>query len=151
MRTILDPTTDVGIRFRFKQLHPTSVARWGKTTAPRVVAHMTASFEEPLGEPPPPPRYRLFAKPSVRWLYLHCVPCPARRSLVATEVLPEEIAGWQANVDAWYEACARFEGRGRAPAGPGFALHRLFGPLSTEEWGRLVFFHTDHHLRQFGV
>jgi hypothetical protein len=150
MRTILDPTTDAGLRFRFKQLHPTSTARWGKTTAPRVVAHMTASFEDPLREPPPPPRHALLAKPSLRWLYLHCVPCPNRRSLVAPEVLPEEIAGWQANVDAWYEACARFQARGRSPAGA-FAPHPLFGPLPTEEWGRLVFFHTDHHLRQFGL
>ena len=29
--------------------------------------------------------------------------------------------------------------------------HPIFGPLTNSEWGRFVFMHTDHHLRQFGV
>ena len=29
--------------------------------------------------------------------------------------------------------------------------HPFFGPLNTKEWGRFLWLHTDHHLRQFGV
>jgi len=30
-------------------------------------------------------------------------------------------------------------------------IHPVFGRLKGEEWGRLVYKHLDHHLRQFGV
>lgn len=30
-------------------------------------------------------------------------------------------------------------------------FHSFFGPLNHREWGILVWKHTDHHLRQFGV
>ena len=30
-------------------------------------------------------------------------------------------------------------------------IHPFFGRLSGEQWGRLIFKHFDHHLRQFGV
>lgn len=29
--------------------------------------------------------------------------------------------------------------------------HPIFGPLSTLEWMRWAFLHSDHHLRQFGL
>ncbi|MCP3915760.1 MAG: DUF1569 domain-containing protein [bacterium] len=29
--------------------------------------------------------------------------------------------------------------------------HPFFGPLTSEEWSRLMWKHLDHHLRQFGV
>ncbi len=34
---------------------------------------------------------------------------------------------------------------------PLFSPHPFFGPLDTEEWGRVLWKHADHHLRQFGV
>jgi len=30
------------------------------------------------------------------------------------------------------------------------APHPYFGPLNTSEWGRVIWKHMDHHLRQFG-
>ena len=29
--------------------------------------------------------------------------------------------------------------------------HPFFGEMSDDEWGQLLYLHTDHHLRQFGV
>lgn len=29
--------------------------------------------------------------------------------------------------------------------------HPFFGPLNTSEWGKVIWKHLDHHLRQFGV
>ena len=29
--------------------------------------------------------------------------------------------------------------------------HTFFGPLTPDEWARLMYKHLDHHLRQFGV
>jgi len=66
-------------------------------------------------------------------------------------VTPADVATWPAAVEAWYDACSRFVARARSAGGLPFAPHPQFGPLSTEEWGRLAHFHTDYHLRQFGV
>jgi hypothetical protein len=43
----------------------------------------------------------------------------------------------------------RFVQRGAAAAGN--ATHAFFGRMSGEEWGRLMYKHIDHHLRQFGA
>ena len=29
--------------------------------------------------------------------------------------------------------------------------HPAFGPMSHKAWGKLVYKHTEHHLKQFGV
>lgn len=39
----------------------------------------------------------------------------------------------------------------RGPQAAAGTVHSFFGRLSGEEWGRLMFKHLDHHLRQFGV
>ena len=48
MRSLLDTPAQVGIRFRVKQLRPLNPARWGRTNAPRVLAHMVEVLESPL-------------------------------------------------------------------------------------------------------
>ncbi len=32
-----------------------------------------------------------------------------------------------------------------------FGAHPIFGDMSKDEWGKLLFKHADHHLKQFGV
>ena len=39
----------------------------------------------------------------------------------------------------------------RAPESAGRCTHAFFGRLNGDEWGRLMYKHIDHHLRQFGV
>ncbi|WP_158861196.1 DUF1569 domain-containing protein [Lunatibacter salilacus] len=34
---------------------------------------------------------------------------------------------------------------------PLISPHPFFGPLNTAEWGKVIWKHLDHHLRQFGV
>jgi hypothetical protein len=34
---------------------------------------------------------------------------------------------------------------------PLISPHPFFGPLTTAEWGKVIWKHLDHHLRQFGV
>jgi hypothetical protein len=31
------------------------------------------------------------------------------------------------------------------------ASHPIFGPMTTRDWHRWAYLHTDHHLRQFGL
>jgi len=150
MKTLFDPSTDVGTRFRVKQLKPTARSHWGATNPSRVMRHLVESFSVPMGASPAtaPPRPGLLGHPAFRRIYLLCVPCPDRKRLVAPEDEPIDAAAFAASVESWYDACSRFVARGRSGS---FAPHPVFGAISPEEWGRLVYFHTDHHLRQFGL
>jgi hypothetical protein len=37
------------------------------------------------------------------------------------------------------------------PADYTFQAHPMFGELNQKQWGKLIYIHLDHHLRQFGV
>ena len=46
------------------------------------------------------------------------------------------------------EKLTRFCDRG--PSAADRRIHSFFGALSGQDWGRFVYKHLDHHLRQFG-
>ena len=39
----------------------------------------------------------------------------------------------------------------RGAAGIGDKMHPTFGPMKAEQWGKSMWKHLDHHLRQFGL
>jgi hypothetical protein len=153
VKTLLDPITEMDTRFRVRQLLPTSQARWGKTTPFRVLSHLVEALALPLGEseahpsePPPAPM-----APVRRWVHMRSSPCPEHKLLITAELQPPDLASWKGTFIAWQEACTRFLARGRSPSSPPFQSHPVYGLLSHEEWGQVLYFHTDHHLRQFGA
>ena len=149
-KTLFDTPTEIGTRFRVKQLRPHTPAKWGRTNASRVLRHMTELLEAPLGTGAAPARWSPLMVHAARWVYLQGAPCADEKSLVASdEVTPADVAAWDAAVNAWYDACSRFVARGKGPTP--FAPHPAFGKLEAEEWGRLAYFHTAYHLRQLGV
>jgi len=83
MKTLPDTASEVGIRFRIKQLKPQAPARWGKTTAPRVLAHLVDVLAAPLSEAPVAAKGGLLTSSTLRWLYLQGMPCPDGKSLAA--------------------------------------------------------------------
>jgi hypothetical protein len=154
VKSLLDTTADVGIRFRVKQLRPLSAARWGNTNAPRVLAHMIELLDAPLKEAAakePGGLRKPLRIAAFRWAYLQGRPCEVESELACPqELTPAELEkAWEGLTPAWYAACDRFvaRARGAAPLPP----HPMFGPLANEEWGRIVYLHTDYHLRQLGV
>lgn len=154
MKSLLDTTSDVGIRFRVKQLRALNAARWGKTNAPRVLAHMIDVLESPLkdaGANEPSGIKRSLRIAALRWAYLQGRPCEVESELaVPQELTPAELEkAWEGLPQAWYTAADRFVARARS-ASP-LPPHPMFGPLANEEWGRIVYLHTDYHLRQLGV
>jgi len=150
MKTLFDTKNEVGVRFRIKQLKPNTPARWGKTTAPRVLAHLVDVLEAPL-DTSSAPGSALLKISAMRWLHIRSMPCPDGKLLVSEEVTPAELAAWNDTAQKWYDACSRFVARFRTEPPVAFAPHPLYGPLPADEWGRLVYYHIDHHLNQFGV
>ena len=57
--------------------------------------------------------------------------------------------------EAWDKEVARFraavDALTKRPKDGTWPIHVVFGRLSGAQWGRLLYRHTDHHFKQFGV
>ena len=145
MPTLLDSADRAALLQRLRRLQPTSRARWGTFTAPRMVCHLADSLRVGLGELNTKRVDTLPSRTLLKWLVVYSpVPPPRGKIQTAPEMLTT-------GPTTWTEDLARVEELvGRVATTPSTATHPFFGPLTPGGWGRLSWKHLDHHLRQFG-
>lgn len=120
--------------------------KWGKMTAPQMITHLIEAYRMPGGELAIRRRKMPF-RPLVKWLMLHVLPFP-KSAPTAKELLARKPSTWDADVAALRALILASERpAATAPVGD----HPIFGEMSHADWGVLLYKHTDHHLRQFGV
>jgi Protein of unknown function (DUF1569) len=135
-------------RGRLLRVCPEDQALWGKMTATQMVRHLGIACEVPLGERAVTP---------MLWRAHGMVKFAALRSGVRW---PRNLKTTKELVRALDEECsAEFDelvavaiGKIEKLAGgvQCVASHPMFGPMTTGDWMRWGYLHTDHHLRQFG-
>jgi hypothetical protein len=118
-------------------------------SAAQMVCHLIDAFQIPLGEEPVTVRWTPLRIYPLRWLLVYVLPWPKGKLPTTPEFQRTQPTAWEADQEVWQAALRRFVERGRN-GGP-FGPHPAFGVLSGKEWGRLVYLHCDHHLRQFGL
>ena len=149
MQNLFDPADRDAIVNRLSNLQPTSSRQWGKMNIAQMLAHCAVALEVPCGD-----RVKTQA-------LLGRVLAPFVRS----SVLGEKPFSHNAPTDPDFriagdhdfaiehkrlaDLVARFCDRGASSADG--VVHSFFGRLSGEQWGRLMYKHVDHHLRQFGA
>ena len=122
--------------------------RWGSLTAHRMLCHIADVVRLVMSEIPTKPRRRgLLSRFPLKQLVVYYAPWPhgVRGPREAFLTSPTTL---EADVQALEAALLRF--LDHRPAGE-WPPHPLFGPMSARDWNRLLYRHTDHHLRQFGV
>jgi len=149
MQTLFDDTARANIVARLGALRPDSPRGWGKMDPAQALAHCAAALEAATGDRPA--RHKFIGRilgPFFRASLLGPKPfgrdAPTDPSLVVAD--PRDFARERTRLVA---LIGRF-----ADAGPGAAsgrVHAFLGPLSGDEWGRIMHKHLDHHLTQFGV
>jgi hypothetical protein len=142
--SLFDATSIEEIQRRMARLRSDAPVLWGKMTAPQTVCHLIDAFRIPIGE-----EATTVLWTPLRWPLVYALPWPKGKLPTTPEFQRTTPGAWEADQAAWKAALERFVERGRN-GGP-FGRHPAFGVLSTREWGRLVYLHCDHHLRQFGV
>ena len=150
MKTLSSAGDLAGIRNRIALVSPTDARLWGAMSAHQMICHLRDAFACPLGERVAPPvKGPPIPIPVYRWLALYFprqwpqgVPTPPVMDQQIGGTPPEDFAADRASLLSRMEqfACA---------TGP-WSLHPLFGAMTTAEWMRWGWLHTDHHLRQFG-
>lgn len=147
--SIFDAADHARILARLEALRPEGARLWGKMDPSQVMAHCAVAIELPLADPHRKQVLigRLFA-PFVRAKFLGDTPFP-KSSPTDPAFIVADRRDFEIEKARLLSALAQFVERG--PEAANSSVHTFFGRLSGAEWGRLIYKHLDHHLRQFGV
>jgi len=99
------------------------------------------------GELPCTPKNLPIRYSPLKELIIYALPFP-KGAPTAPELLERAPGEWSADVTELRTLLKQFAKRGPAGTAP---EHPAFGRMTGRHWGVLVYRHTDHHLRQFGV
>ncbi len=146
--SFLDHATRREIVARLRRLTPDTPRRWGKMTAPRMIAHLTDQMTHTLGEVPVEPVPGPLRWPPVRYLLIYWVTWPKGRTHGPPEAYVTQPEEWAADLKRLVGLVDRFGASDPADEWP---EHALFGAMTGADWGVFCWKHFDHHLRQFGV
>jgi len=151
MSTLAREDRRVEIVRRLRALRADSPRRWGRMSAHQAVCHLSDAFRMALGQRSVAPATGRRQRTAVKWMALY-VPLPWPTGIMTlpeldqtcTGTSPVEFAADLRELEALLEAFVRRRGH-YSPQ------HPIFGRMSTRDWLRWAYRHTDHHLRQFGV
>ncbi|MCB0713755.1 MAG: DUF1569 domain-containing protein [Ignavibacteriae bacterium] len=126
--------------------------KWGTMTAHQMIVHVTDPFRAALGEKETVPLKKIFGLWPFNKLISQLLPWPK-----GAPTSPDFIQGKGGTAPADFEddkrslllLIHRFIQEGQTPSQ--LTAHAVFGRLTNREWGRLMWRHIDHHLRQFGL
>jgi hypothetical protein len=149
MKSLYDPSAATEIKERVARLTPTSQRVWGKMTVSQMLAHCANSLEEAVGDQKP--RRLLIGRvlgPMVKRRLLGEGPMK-RNAPTAPELRIVDERDLERERQRLVSLVDRFGAAG--PAGCTSHPHTFFGPMTADEWGRLMYKHLDHHLTQFSA
>lgn len=145
--SILQPAALQQIEQRLAALQETSARLWGTMTIAEMCWHCRQQLEFVLQPTGTKVLNTMFRYQPFTWLAIYAVPWPKESptapSLDVKKAKPE--------VGTLPEEKAKLTDALQAVLQKGHieATHPLFGKLGRKDWGRLIWKHLDHHLRQF--
>jgi len=132
---------------RIGALSPDSKRQWGKMTLPQTLAHCHKPLQTALGQ-------RVSKRGLIGFLFGRM----AKKKFVDSDApfnqnsptdpkfLDPSADDMEKERGELVELVNQFVAQG-----PKDSVHPFFGPMSANDWDRLMWKHLDHHLRQFGV
>jgi hypothetical protein len=148
MQNLFDPATALSIISRVEQLQSNSAANWGKMNVAQMLAHCQQPFKVYFGEA----KLKrgligfLFGGIAKKKLFTDK---PWKQNLpTAKEFIITDERNFNAEKEKLVNLINRFstETQNRANS-----VHPFFGKMTPQDWATLMYKHTDHHLKQFGV
>ena len=153
MKTLASSDDRAELIRRLATVRRESVARWGRMSAHQMICHLADAFRMATGDKTVAPRHSLLTRTALKYLVL-AIPLPWPPGVPTSPELdqfgsvstkPREFA---ADVQ---EVAMLIEQQALGTASLGAQPHPIFGPMSSTEWLRWGWLHTNHHLRQFGA
>ena len=150
-KTLDDPVQRAALIARLLRLAPDSPRQWGRMTSHQAVCHLSDSFRSMMSPTSITSVATPLSRTVIKWIALQA-PMTWPHGVKTRPEVDQEIGGTKpvefAHDRRMLEALIdQFAAR----SGEDFQPHPMFGRLTTGEWHRWGWLHTDHHLRQFGV
>lgn len=147
MKSLFNPQERQEIIDRIASLSEDSVREWGKMSASQMLVHAQAPIKVGIGE----------LKLSSSLIFLILGP------IIKKKIMKEEpfdknlpthksfIVSFDPNLESEKQNLINLINKFDAQKDNLAIKHPIFGKMSTQQWDVLLWKHTDHHLRQFGV
>lgn len=147
MKTLFDTQTQQEIFKRIENLNSNSQRKWGTMSVSQMLKHMNIAFSVPINkiQLPKDKLYILSANPIARKLLIDIIPWPKNMVTAKDFIVKDDPAFEQAKVELVatihaFQSSNDFSGS-----------HPVFGIMDKTSWGKAMYKHLDHHLKQFGV
>lgn len=147
MKNINESSAYKEIVNRVKLLSTANIRQWGKMGLQQMLVHCTAQLKMALGEITTTSQGSFMMRTALgKWIAFSNIPWPKGTNT------PNEM---NVNKNSFEIADIENEKKellaylARAKSTPQLMPHPFFGPLTQKEWGRLIYKHIDHHLKQF--
>ena len=149
MKNLFDKAVYNEITGRVNKLSPASGRQWGKMNVAQMVAHCIEIFKVPLSKEKIP---RIFMGRLIGWMIKSKLydESPWKQSLpTAPGFRIKDERNFSEEKNKLTEVISKFYNAG--PDGISKYPHPFFGQFTAEQWGKSMYKHLDHHLKQFGV
>ena len=149
VKNLFDQAAYQEIMDRLNKLTPATAGLWGKMNVSQMLTHCKRAFRVPLSEKPLP---RMFIGRLIGWIAKPKLynDTPWGKNLpTAPSFIVKDERNFEKDKNALLDLVEQFHTKG--PGKVGLYPHPLFGKLTKEQWGKSMWKHLDHHLRQFGV
>ena len=149
MKNIFNHLDTMEILNHIDKLNPNLQPQWGKMDVAQMLAHCSSFQDIAMGNSFPPRSLlgRLvgrFAKP----IFSNDKPVPRNMSTIPTILITDK-KEFETEREKLKQKIITFQNDG--PENCTTHPHPFFGKFSSEEWGKGIYKHLDHHLKQFGV
>lgn len=139
----------IDIKNRINQLNTQSQRQWGKMSLDQTLEHCSIPLRIGLGIVPET-EYEgpsMFRTAIGRWMLLYALPwhkgteTPSQMNMLSNG---STVPDMQDSKQALLELLEKTQSEHHLKP------HPFFGDMQKKDWGRLIWKHIDHHLRQFG-
>jgi hypothetical protein len=148
MSTVWEPSVRSSFVARAGKLKADTTPLWGKMNAGAMLAHLNDSLRMAFGDLPCKSKNLPLRYKPIRKLFIYYLPMP-KGAPTAPELIARcsgaSLEDERNSFAQLLDRCATMTGASK------FGEHPAFGDLNYDEYGALIWKHTDHHLRQFGL
>jgi hypothetical protein len=134
---------------RIDQLRPDSQPLWGKMDVAQMLAHCSSFQEIAMGNSTFPRSWLgILIGQLVKSTFYNDKPLPQNMSTIPTIMIVDK-REFEIEKETLRHKILLFQSNG--PEQCTIQPHPFFGKLTSEEWGKGIYKHLDHHLKQFSV
>ncbi|MEO7307440.1 MAG: DUF1569 domain-containing protein [Ferruginibacter sp.] len=149
MKNLFDKHAYDEVMQRMARLSPESQRQWGKMNVSQMMAHCKEAFKVPLSEKKMP---RMFIGLLLGWMIKTKLynESPWKQNLpTAPNFIIKDERDFEKEKQELSVLINQFYNSG--PEKVGRFPHPMFGTFTSDQWGKAMYKHLDHHLMQFGV